>query len=248
MLLRIVMGLCAIALLSLVYYLYQAGGWRDIVQFYRYFLNPKSLKLFIASFGPLSAAVFVVVQALQVVFAPIPGEVTGFVGGYLFGNIMGTILSTIGLTLGSSLAFWISRRFGLKMVEKVVKKKYIEKFNFFVTHKGLYISYILFLIPGFPKDSLCWLLGLTHIRFLDVFLMNVLGRLPGTLILTFQGAAVKDEQYRMFLVLLIASVIAMVILYFARNRLIGFFQHVSRRITLAKKKNDRRKARSIQRK
>jgi uncharacterized membrane protein YdjX (TVP38/TMEM64 family) len=226
-----------IILLALIFYVYHEGGWREIMDFYRYFLSPKRLRLFIASFGPFAAVVFVIVQALQVVFAPIPGEMTGFVGGFLFGNVAGTILSTIGLMLGSTIAFGISRFFGMRFVEKVVKKTYIEKFNFFVTHKGLYISYILFLIPGFPKDSLCWLLGLTHMRFLDFFLMNLLGRLPGTVILTFQGSAVKDERYKFFLILLIVSVVLTVVLYFSRNHIIRFFSHLANKI-LKKKKDD----------
>ncbi len=241
------MGLFAIALLALIFYIYHEGGWRDIVDFYRYFLNPKRLRLFIASFGPFAAVVFVLAQALQVVFAPVPGEVTGFVGGYLFGNVAGTILSTIGLTLGSSLAFGIARMFGLRIVEKIVKKEYIEKFNFFVTHKGLYVSYILFLIPGFPKDSLCWLLGLTHMRFLDFCLMNLFGRLLGTVILTFQGSAVKDERYKFFLVMLIVSAILTVILYFSRNHIVNFFHHCTRKV-LGKKKDKRGKPHSVVRK
>ena len=61
--------------------------------------------------------------------------------------------------LGSLFAFAISRFLGLRFVEKIVKKDYIDRFNHFVTHKGLNVSFILFLIPGFPKDSLCYLLG-----------------------------------------------------------------------------------------
>jgi uncharacterized membrane protein YdjX (TVP38/TMEM64 family) len=224
--LRVLLYIFLAALLFVVISLCYKEGWREIGDFYRYFLNPKRLRLFIESFGPFAAVVFVLIQALQVVFAPVPGEVTGFVGGFLFGNVVGAVLSTIGLTLGSVVAFQIARIFGLKIVEKVVKKEYIHKFNDFVTHKGLYISYILFLIPGFPKDSLCYLLGLTHIRFLDFFLMTFLGRLPGTVLLTFQGTAVKDARYTAFVVLLIGGVAATLILYFTRDHIIRFFSHV----------------------
>jgi uncharacterized membrane protein YdjX (TVP38/TMEM64 family) len=188
------------------------------------------LQLFIASFGPYAKIVFVSVQALQVVFAPVPGEVTGFVGGYLFGGTIGAICSTIGLMLGSSLAFGIARRLGIKFVERIVKKVYIDKFNLFITHKGLYISFILFLIPGFPKDSLCYLLGLTHMRFLDFFLMNLIGRLPGTLMLTFQGSAVKNENYFSFLVLLTISVIMIFVLYLARGYVLHKFSLIAQRV------------------
>jgi len=185
------------------------------------------LQLFVASFGPYAKIVFVFIQALQVVFAPVPGEVTGFVGGYLFGGTIGTICSTIGLMLGSSLAFSIARRLGVKFVERIVKKVYIDKFNLFITHKGLYISFILFLIPGFPKDSLCYLLGLTHMRFLDFFLMNLIGRLPGTLMLTLQGSEVKNENYLSFLVLLTISIITIFILYLARGYVLHKFSLIA---------------------
>jgi uncharacterized membrane protein YdjX (TVP38/TMEM64 family) len=228
--LRSVLAASILVLIFLMFYVYQEGAWRDIIRYYRFFLNPVRLQLFIASFGPYAKVVFVFVQALQVVFAPVPGEVTGFVGGYLFGSISGAIYSTIGLMLGSSLAFGIARGLGNKFVEKVVKKEYINKFNFFITHKGLYITFILFLIPGFPKDSLCYLLGLTHMRFLDFFLMNLIGRLPGTIMLTFQGSAVKNENYFSFFVLLIVSIIMIFVLYIARDYILHRFSATAHRV------------------
>jgi uncharacterized membrane protein YdjX (TVP38/TMEM64 family) len=228
--LRSLLAASILVLIFLVFYVYQEGAWRDIMHYYRFFLNPKGLQSFITSFGPYAKVVFVIVQTLQVVFAPVPGEVTGFVGGYLFGSKLGTVYSTIGLMLGSSLAFGIARGLGIKFVEKIVKQEYIERFNFFITHKGLYITFVLFAIPGFPKDSLCYLLGLTHMRFLDFFLMNLIGRLPGTLMLTFQGSAVKNENYFSFFLLLSVSVILVFVLYHAREYALHRFSDIARRI------------------
>jgi len=218
--LRSILAILVLLLVFLIFYAYQEGAWKEIVAYYRFFFDYKKLRLFILSFGPFAAIVFIVIQSLQVVFAPVPGEITGFVGGLVFGNTWGTIFSTIGLTLGSLGAFTISRKLGLRFVEKVVKKHYIDKFNFFVTHKGLNVSFILFLIPGFPKDTLCYLLGLTRIRLTDFIIMNVFGRLPGTLMLTMQGSAVYSQQYRLFFILLSASVVLTFILYLARGFLI----------------------------
>jgi len=228
--LRSLLGASILALIFLIFYVYHEGAWRDVLCYYRFFINPKQLKLFLVSFGPYTAPVFILVQALQVVFAPVPGEVTGFVGGYLFGNTWGVIFSTIGLMLGSSLAFGIARALGMKFVERVVKKEYIDKFNFFVTHKGLYIAFILFVIPGLPKDSLCYLLGLTHMRFLDFFLMNLIGRLPGTFMLTLQGSAVKDEKYFYFFILTGTSIILFFMLYLTREFVLQRFSHIAHRM------------------
>lgn len=211
-LLRVILVLLVFLLVFLIFYSYQLGAWREIFAYYRFFLDYKKLRLFILSFGHFAAIVFILIQALQVVFAPVPGEITGFVGGLIFGNVLGTLYSTAGLVLGSLCAFGISRSLGLRFVEKVVKKDYIDRFDHFIRHKGVNVSFILFLIPGFPKDSLCYLLGLTHMRIVDFLLVNIFARLPGTLMLTMQGTAVHTEQYRFFFILFSISVVLTFIL------------------------------------
>jgi uncharacterized membrane protein YdjX (TVP38/TMEM64 family) len=242
--LRIFLWSSVVVLVILSLYIYHEGTWREILRYYRYFFDPKRLRVFIMSFGPFAGLVFVVVQSLQVVFAPIPGEITGFVGGFLFGKVWGMVLSTIGLMIGSSVAFGITRVFGLRFVEKVVKAEYIEKFNHFVTHKGLYLTFIFFIIPGFPKDSLCYLLGLTRMRLIDFLLMNLFGRLPGTLILTLQGEAVRNGKYHAFFALLVVSVALMIGLYFAKDYIMRFFGRVVQML-LRKKKDENRYGDSI---
>ncbi|MCX5805367.1 MAG: VTT domain-containing protein [Proteobacteria bacterium] len=227
-----------------MFYVYHEGQWRQIIGFYKFFLDPRKLRVFIASFGPFAACVFVLVQALQVIVAPVPGELTGVVGGFLFGNTSGVILSTIGLAIGSLFAFGITRLFGMGFVEKIVKKEYIDKFNFFITHRGLNITFILFLIPGFPKDTLCYLLGLTHIRLVDFLFMNIFGRLPGTLMLTLQGSALKDGRYQTFFWLLAVSIAFTVVLYFTRNYIIQAFSATIHKL-LGKKKDNEDKTDSV---
>ncbi|NMC93820.1 MAG: TVP38/TMEM64 family protein [Syntrophorhabdus sp.] len=246
--LRVLLYVFALLLIVEIFYLYHDGGWKELIYYYRYFLNPKKLGEFIASFGPLAGLIFVVVQVIQVVAAPIPGEMTGFVGGFLFGKVWGVILSTVGLTLGSMFAFWVARKFGIRLVERVVKKQYLDKFNFFVTHKGLYITFVMFLLPGFPKDALCYFLGVTRLRFLDFILMNLFGRFPGTMILTMQGSAVRTEHWWELFWLLIITVVMIVTLYFSRNYVIELVRKITRsfiRSVIRRKKKKRSKAKSV---
>lgn len=237
--LRVIFWAAITALILLIFYLNHEGGWREVFRFYRFFYDLKQLRLFIESFGPYAAVMFIILQAFQVIFAPIPGEFTGAVGGFLFGIVWGIILSTIGLTIGSLLAFALTRRFGLRLVEKVVKVEYIERFNDFITHKGLNIVFILFLMPGFPKDSLCFLLGLTHIRIADFIFMNLFGRLPGTLMLTLQGNALKNGRYGQFFWLLAISIILIGALYFTRNYLVNLIGKVVSMLII-RKDNDKK--------
>ncbi|MGA3174762.1 MAG: VTT domain-containing protein [Syntrophorhabdales bacterium] len=230
LLLKAVSGLLLIAALASILYFYHEGEWRELFFRFKYFFSFSRLRAFILSFGAYSVVVFVLLQAFQVLFAPVPGEITGFVGGYLWGMVTGTVLSTIGLTIGSALAFEVTRVFGTRLVRKIVRREAMERFDDFVTHRGLHLVFILFLVPGFPKDSLCYLLGLTRLRRLDFLIINVLGRLPGTLVLTIEGEAVRTGRYKAFFWILALSVLLTAVLYLLKPWLARFFSRMAGKI------------------
>jgi uncharacterized membrane protein YdjX (TVP38/TMEM64 family) len=152
-------------------------------------------------------------QSLQVIAAPVPGEVTGVLGGYLYGSFLGIILSTIGLTLGSWLAFFLSKTFGRPFVDKFVSKKTLDKYDYLLHHKGAFLVFILFLIPGFPKDLLCYIIGLGHLSTREFLLISTVGRFAGTVLLTVGGSFLRHQQYYRFSVLLgIAVVVAFLVM------------------------------------
>ena len=156
---------------------------------------------FLSSLGPVSFLGFIFLQTLQVVAAPIPGEVTGFIGGYVYGPVLGIFLSTIGLTLGSWGAFALSRLFGRPFVERFVKKETLDKYDYLLHHKGAFLVFLLFLIPGVPKDLLCYVLGLGHLSTKEFLVISTVGRFLGTVLITLGGAYVRHHQYYRFFVL-----------------------------------------------
>src|SRR3989304_95117 len=94
--------------------------WEGTGRGFRPYTNDKALPRDAKQAGPWGPLVFIGLQALQVVVAPIPGEATGVIGGYLFGTLPGLIYSTIGLTLGSCLGFGLGRWLGLPFVRRFV--------------------------------------------------------------------------------------------------------------------------------
>ena len=131
-----------------------------------------------------AATIFIGLQIVQVVAAPVPGEVTGFVGGILFGPVWGVVYSTIGLTIGSWLAFMLARLLGRPLVERLVSAETIQRYDYVMQHKGLLLAFLMFLIPGLPKDFLCYVLCLVHMQQRDFLLVSASGRLLGTVLLT----------------------------------------------------------------
>ncbi|HWP58926.1 MAG TPA: VTT domain-containing protein [Candidatus Acidoferrales bacterium] len=179
----------------------------------------EQIKHFLASFGSYSSAMFVLLQAFQVIASPLPGELTGLLGGYIYGQLFGFLLSTIGLSFGSWLAFELARILGRPFVEKFVKKDIVEKFNFLTTNTGTMISFLLFLMPGFPKDYLCYLLGLSPMKLSTFLITCTLGRMPGTYLLTVQGASIRNERYVTAAVVLGISAVVLVIAYLYRSQI-----------------------------
>lgn len=168
--------------------------------------------------------IFIGLQVLQVVAAPIPGEVSGFVGGMIFGTAWGILFSTIGLTLGSWLAFTLSRLLGRPLVEMVVSAETIRRYDYVMKHKGMFLAFLMFLIPGFPKDFLCYLLGLGHMRQRDFLIVSTLGRLLGTTLLTLGGSYFRNERYGAFFTLAGLSLAVILLAMIYRERIERWFR------------------------
>lgn len=166
-----------------------------------FFLNKEKMMNFLNSLGPLSFVGFIFLQASQVIISPIPGEVTGLIGGFLYGKFTGIILSTIGLTAGSLMAFSLSKWLGRPFVEKFVKKETLARYDYLLHHKGAFLVFLLFLIPGFPKDLLCYILGLGHLNTKEFLVISTIGRFMGTVLLTLGGDYIRHHQYYRFFIL-----------------------------------------------
>lgn len=169
---------------------------------YTLLADREAVKGFIQSWGASAPLIFILIQVLQVIFAPVPGEVSGFVGGYLFGAAKGFIYSSVGLALGSVINFWIGRILGYRFVRKLIPPANLEKMDRFISHQGIIVLLVFFMFPGFPKDYLCLFLGLTALPFNIFIIMASLGRMPGTLMLSLQGQFLYQQSYWMFIVIL----------------------------------------------
>jgi uncharacterized membrane protein YdjX (TVP38/TMEM64 family) len=195
-------------------------SWEEVEDLQVQQAQRERISEFLASFGPYSSGVFVLLQALQVVVSPIPGELTGIVGGFVYGKIYGFILSNIGLALGSWIAFELASILGRPFVERLLKKDVVNKFDFLTdSNAGVTITFLMFLVPGFPKDMLCYLLGLSRMRLRTFLIISIIGRAPGTYLLTVQGASVRDQQYGTTVVLAIVSAALLFAAYLYRARL-----------------------------
>jgi uncharacterized membrane protein YdjX (TVP38/TMEM64 family) len=101
----------------------------------------------------------------------------------------------------------------------------LERFNFLTTNTGVAICFVLFLFPGFPKDYLCYVLGLSRMKLSTFLLVSIVGRIPGTYLLTVQGATIRNEQYSMFIIIAVVSLVILGVAYLYRNQLFDWLKH-----------------------
>lgn len=136
-----------------------------------------ALRDYIASFGATAVLIFILFQFLQVVVLPIPGSVSVGVGVALFGPLRCSVFSFIGIFLGSVVAFAIGRWIGYKAVCWIVGKDDLDKWLKKVKGKDYLLLSIMFLLPLFPDDILCFVAGLSSITWTYFIIMIVITRL-----------------------------------------------------------------------
>lgn len=217
---KIAIFLGGTGLFTLVLFLNWTSLAERVTMWYGLVNEPEQVRTLVRGWNPIGAPLaFMGIQILQVVFAPFPGEASGFAGGYLFGTIPGFVYSSIGLAAGSMINFTLARILGRGYVRKWVPARYRSKFDALARRQGAIVFFLFFIIPGFPKDYLCLFLGLTNLSAKVFILMAGIGRIPGTLMLSLQGARVFQQDYATLALLIAISLAFLIPAYWWRERI-----------------------------
>lgn len=158
--------------------------------------RPEKFRLWVNHIGGTSRFIFIGMVVLQLIIALIPGEPLEIGAGYAFGIIEGTLLCMIGVLIGSVLVFLFSRYFGTKAVEAIYPREKLNHFKFLNNPEKLNtLTFILFLIPGTPKDALTYFIGLTSMKLSTWILISTTARIPSIITSTIGGSALGDKNY-----------------------------------------------------
>lgn len=227
---RLTIAICGlVALFAVVMWMAASGNLQEYSRsLVRILENKERLRAYLNEWGAFAPIAFMGIQALQVVIAPIPGEVTGVAGGFIFGVFWNVIYSTIGLSVGSTIAFAAARIIGRPFVQLMIRQRTLEKFAHLTERRGIIATLMLFAIPGFPKDVLSYLLGLGPMHILTFILVCTLGRIPGTILLSVTGSALYKENWKILMIVAVLFGILFVISYIEKDRIKGWIGEKSR--------------------
>jgi uncharacterized membrane protein YdjX (TVP38/TMEM64 family) len=214
-------------LLGVLIVIFRTPLQQTLAAVYHLMIDREKIQSMILASGPWAPLVFMGIQIAQVILAPIPGEATGFIGGYLFGAVKGFAYSSTSLAIGSLINFAIGRFLGKRYIRRVIPVAKRQRMDQMVTHNGALVILLLFVFPGFPKDYLCLFLGITAMPFKVFILMATFGRMPGTLMLSLQGAMLFERMYGIFAIVLGICGLLILLAYRYRERLYKWIEKMN---------------------
>jgi len=165
------------------------------------------IKKFVESFGFFGVFIFVGFQIIQIIIAIIPGEPFEIIGGVLYGAFGGFILCLLGVLIGTIIVFYLVKWLGQPLVSLIIKRDKLSKLKILNDNKKLeLLVFILFLIPGTPKDILTYFVPLTKIRPIKYFTYSTIARIPSIISSTLVGANIGKGNWRLSVIILLSTV------------------------------------------
>ena len=170
--------------------------------------DPAYAREWFASRQPYGAVVYVILQALQIIFVVVPGEPFELAAGYAFGAVNGSLLCLLGESIGSVAVLLAVRKFGRKIALLFFPEERLDRLKFLhYSPKRLFIFAVIFMLPASPKALLCYFAGLTDIDIHKLLIICTLGRIPAIVTSTISGSALGDQRYLFAVVVILITAV-----------------------------------------
>lgn len=193
--------------LAFIYLLTSNGLIKNIKNFYT---NEEKIRRYILGFGPYGSIIFFILQVIQIIFAPIPGNLTTVIGGSLFGATTSFLISLLATITGSTIAYYIAKFFGKPLVIKFIGEKNYNKYIVIFKKRYTLALLLIFLFPFFPDDILCFLAGLSYMPYRLFLVLVIVGRTPSIFIGSLVGSGLIKLSLEYWIVI---SIISLFIIY-----------------------------------
>ena len=195
-------------ILSIVSAVFIALTVLGIVFMRNYLLDPVYVREKIGEHYLLGAVAMVLISAVQVIVALIPGEFVEIAAGYCFGAWMGSLLCLGGIVLGSCITILLARHFGRRFVYAFYPKEKIDALPIINDPpKRNILTFIIYVIPGTPKDLVTYAIGLTDMSIPVYIALTTVARFPSVILSTLSGDAVGTKDYTMAIVFVIVTAV-----------------------------------------
>ncbi len=194
--------------------------------------NFKSVDAFdawISGYKSAGIIVYFVCQILQIVITVLPGQVIQMAGGYIFGFFLTFILTIAGAFAGTAISFYLAKLLGKNAVKIICGREKYEKYRKLMhTKKAMTAVFLIYLIPGLPKDIVSYIAGAADVDPFDFFFISLAGRTPAMSISILMGVLIYGKNYVSAVIVAVIILVIVLICIIKRKNLISFLEKLGK--------------------
>ncbi|MGD2041456.1 MAG: TVP38/TMEM64 family protein [Anaerolineae bacterium] len=218
-------GLVLVALLAAL-----IRWWEPLYQFLS---DQERVAAWVQGLGLWGPVAITLLELIQALLAPIPGQAIEAVSGYLYGPWLGVVFPLIGIGIGSLITFTLARRFGRPLAIRLIGKSSMDRLDDLVERGGAPFFFLIWLLPFAPDDLACVAAGLTPMPTRQFMILMIIGRLPGIFVSVWVGAnAARIEPVWWVVIFVIIAIAALILWRWGdqiQEAILSFIERISHR-------------------
>ena len=166
-------------------------------------------------------------QIIQVVVCILPGQPIQFAASYMFGVGIGFILSVIGAVIGTTISFFLAKALGSEAMHFIFGEEKVREYQRRLNSgRGLMMTFLIYLIPGVPKDLVSYAAGISEMRFRPFVLTATVGRSPAMLGSLMVGHFFGKQNYTAMIIITAVIVLLLLVCFIERKKLIELLDRI----------------------
>jgi uncharacterized membrane protein YdjX (TVP38/TMEM64 family) len=199
-------------------------------EFFRQFKSLEDVNAFLDNYKSYAGLVYIGLQVVQIVISIVPGQPVQLAAGYAFGVILGYILSVIGILIGSIISFYLGRLLGKDLIYLIFGEERLHKFiSALNSKKGILIVFLIYLIPGIPKDVFGYAGGISTMRGVTFIIISMVARTPAMLCSIAVGEMFRNENYMSIVIVVSVVIVLVVVGVIMHKRFTAFVDRIYKR-------------------
>ena len=172
----------------------------------------KTVRAYLSKYQTQSIFVYIAAQAVQIIISLIPGQWLQIAAGYLYGFWLGYLYSVIGATIGTVVTYYLAKILGRDAICLFFGEERFRKYRAKITSKkGMVAIFIIFLIPGVPKDLCNYVAGLSNVGLKAFLIVSLMGRTPGMMASLLIGKQINSGGYSGAIVIAVIAIILFIL-------------------------------------
>ena len=202
---------------------------QDLIQ---QFSDIDDVKAYFEQYKAVSVIIYIGLQMIQIIISLIPGQALQFVAGLLYGFWAGFLISLIGAVAGTIVTYYLAQFLGKDALHILFGKRHIEDYlNKINSKKGYIIVFLIYLIPGVPKDLCSYAAGLSNMKLKVFLIISTVGRSPGMMGSLLIGKGIGEGNYTTVIIIGVVAVIFFIFGIIYHSRLSNILDRIYNRLS-----------------